>query len=91
MVGRRQRYASHLPEILTHLAGAIKELFPIIRKSGKKRMEWLRCYFKVPDAWNGERVIVHFEAVCGYSQVLVKSHLSGDGWKPYTLPIGALP
>lgn len=53
--------------------------FPSYPKSWEEaRMGWLRRTFRVPSAWEGKRLILHFEAVCGYVQVFVNGQPVAD-------------
>lgn len=44
----------------------------------KVQMGWLRRGFRVPDAWKGKRLILHFEAVAGDAQVRVNGRKVGE-------------
>ncbi len=41
-------------------------------------MGWLRRTFRVPEAWRGRRLVLHFEAVSGACQVLVNGRPAGE-------------
>jgi len=41
-------------------------------------MGWLRRTFQLPPAWKSGRVVLHFEAVAGYAQVLVNGKPAGE-------------
>jgi beta-galactosidase len=54
------------------------------------RMAWLRKYFTFPEAWNGKRIFIHFEAVAGESTVFINGKEAGknfDSHLPFELDI----
>ena len=57
------------------------------------KMGWLRRNFTVPPAWQGSRIILHFEAVAGDCVVLVNGQSAGghfDKYLPFDLDVTAL-
>ena len=44
----------------------------------RARMGWLRRHFSIPANWEGKRLVLHFEAICGYVQVLVNGQLLAE-------------
>ncbi len=53
-------------------------------------MGWLRRSFRVPKAWQGRRLILHFEAVAGDCRVFVNGRLAGthfDKYLPFELDV----
>lgn len=51
---------------------------------------WLRKTVRVPDSWDRSRIMLHFEAVAGYSQVYVNGHRVGENFDiflPFTLDV----
>ncbi len=44
----------------------------------KEKAGWLRKTIKVPSDWDGNRIILHFEAVAGYAKVFVNGNVVGD-------------
>jgi hypothetical protein len=60
---------------------------------GPSRRLWYRRTFWVPRAWEGKRVLLHFEAVDWEAQVWVNGRDAGlhrGGYDPFTLDITAL-
>ncbi len=56
----------------------------------KAQMGWLRRNFSVPATWKGQRLILHFSAVAGETQVLVNGKLVGthdDIFLPFDVDI----
>ncbi|MDR1170511.1 MAG: beta-galactosidase, partial [Prevotellaceae bacterium] len=54
------------------------------------RMAWLRKSFTFPEAWNGKRIFIHFEAVAGESTVYINGKEAGknfDSHLPFELDI----
>jgi beta-galactosidase len=47
------------------------------------RMGWLRRNFDVPEAWKGEKIILHFEAVMGEFVVVVNGHTVAQHFGAY--------
>ena len=47
------------------------------------RMGWLRRTFEVPEAWKGERIILHFEAVIGEFVVLINGQQVAEHFDAY--------
>ena len=55
-------------------------------------MGWLRRSFEVPAAWNGRRIVLHFEGVAGQAQVWVNGAKVGehfDSFLPFELDVTA--
>ena len=42
----------------------------------KATMGWMRKEFTLPPAWNGKRVILHFEAIAGFAKIYVNGNLA---------------
>ncbi|MDR1120495.1 MAG: beta-galactosidase [Dysgonamonadaceae bacterium] len=54
------------------------------------RMAWLRKSFTLPEAWNGKRIYLHFEAVAGESTVYINGKEAGknfDSHLPFELDV----
>jgi beta-galactosidase len=54
------------------------------------RMAWLRKHFTLPEAWNGKRIFLHFEAVAGENTVYINGKEAGknfDSHLPFELDI----
>lgn len=47
----------------------------------KAEMGWLRKTFAVPAQWKGKRLILHFEAVAGQTQVIVNGRKVGENFE----------
>lgn len=56
-------------------------------------MGWLKRSFKVPSAWAGRRIVLHFEAVAGDVQILVNGKPAGthfDSYLPFDCDVTGL-
>ncbi len=42
------------------------------------KMGWLRRSLRVPEGWEGQSILLHFEAVCGYCQVTIDGRKVGE-------------
>lgn len=57
-------------------------MFPSYPKEWETaKMGWLRREFTVPDAWRGQRILVHFEAVFGDAEVIVNGVKVGENFE----------
>lgn len=65
--------------------------FPSYPKEWEKiKMGWLRRTFKVPAAWTGRRVVLHFQAVAGKAEVFVNGKKAGGNFEiflPFDLDV----
>lgn len=55
-------------------------------------MGWLRRTFTVPSDWQGQRVLLHFEAVMGHADIYVNGQKAGehfDGYLPFDCDVTA--
>jgi hypothetical protein len=54
---------------------------------------WYRRFFTIPAAWNGKRIILHFDAVDWEAQVFINGRTAGDhkgGYDPFSYDITPL-
>lgn len=42
------------------------------------KMGWMKRTIHVPEDWDGEKIILHFEAVCGYCEVYIDGQTVGE-------------
>ncbi len=59
----------------------------------RAEMGWLQRAFRVPERWDGRRIVLHFEAVAGECRVLVNGREAGanfDSYLPFDLDITSL-
>ena len=62
----------------------------VMKQVGPDNRLWYRRTFKLPEKWNGQRVLLHFGAVDWDTTVLVNGKKAGDhrgGYDPFTLDI----
>lgn len=62
----------------------------VMKTVGKDNRLWYRRTFSIPDAWNGQRVLLHFGAVDWDSTVWVNGHqvsIHQGGYDPFTRDI----
>ncbi|MDX2431081.1 MAG: glycoside hydrolase family 2 TIM barrel-domain containing protein [Bacteroides sp.] len=51
---------------------------------------WLKKVITVPADWSGSRIVLHFEAIAGYTKVIVNGHEAGDhfdSFLPFSLDV----
>ena len=53
------------------------------RRWGSVRMGWLKRPFTVPDKWLGKRIMLHFDAVMGESEIFVNGKKVGTHFGDY--------
>ncbi len=54
------------------------------------RMAWLRRSFSIPEAWQGKRIVLHFEAVAGESRIVINGtevHRNFESHLPFDVDI----
>lgn len=73
------------------LEGPDHRAFPSYPESWKDvKMAWMRRKVQIPQDWNGQEIILHFEAVAGYADVYVNGKKAGshfDIFLPFDLNI----